>query len=65
MSWNIHSIKITHRLLVATEKIWPQGVFRDEGGFSQTSGSVSVTLAQQLFTFVLQIICNGEDIFQR
>lgn len=43
-------------MFVATEEIWIYGVMLVERRFSQTFGSVSVTLAQQLFTFVLQII---------
>lgn len=54
----IASVNVTHWVLVAAEEIRPEGKFGDERCFSQTSGSVSVTSAKQLFTFVLQIICN-------
>ena len=54
------SVNITHGMFVTAEKIWPQGIFPDERSFPQTSRSVSVALAQQLFTFVLQIVCKEE-----
>lgn len=56
----IGSVNIACRVFVATEEIWIYGIFPVERRFSQTFGSVSVTLAQQLFTFVLQIICTEE-----
>lgn len=50
------SVNIACWMYVATKEIWIYGISPVERRFSQTFGGVSVTLAQQLFTFVLQII---------
>lgn len=57
----IVSVNTTHWLFVTAEKIWPQRIFRVERCFSQTSGSISVALAQQLLTLVLQVICKHRN----
>lgn len=56
----IASVNITCWVFVAAQKIWPYGIFLDEGCFSQALGCVSVALTQHLLTSVLQIICNEE-----
>lgn len=57
----ILSVNITHGLFVSAEEIWPHGVFLDERRFPQTPGRFPVALAQQLFTFVFQIICKHKE----
>lgn len=56
------SVNITCGLFVAAEEIWPHGVFLGERRPPQTPRRFPVALAQQLFTFVFQIICKHKEI---
>lgn len=58
------SVNITRGLFVATEEIWPHGVFLGERRPPQTPRHFHVALAQQLFTFVFQIICKHKEIVE-
>lgn len=57
-------VNIACGLFVAAEEIWPHGVFLDERRPPQTPRRFHVALAQQLFTFVFQIICKHKEIVE-
>lgn len=58
----IESVDITCWQCTPTEKVWPHSIFPYERCLSQAFGCLPVTFAENLLTFVLEIIWNEKRV---